>query len=207
MRRQLLVAILLTAAFAVVVIASITVGFVGEQTPSVVVSQPGVVPYKLGGGFDWGLFALALTGLGTLALAFATGTLAASTWQDVRASQRIAEAAIEANRLSQAEQERRPRLTLSADDEKIHSRAETAEEVYVRLLVNNAPELRAAQGTRVLVDRCVKADGTIVTFGSPALGWTSAAAREHDEAVVVFAGASRILDLGALIRKGSDEPF
>jgi hypothetical protein len=75
--------------------------------------------------------------------------------------------------------------------------------------VRNAPGRRAAIGARVLVDRCLVPGDEIITFGSPALGWSSAAAQEHDEAVVIFAGSSRVLDLGTLIREGSDDtaPF
>src|SRR3954471_17049633 len=86
--------------FVFVIAVSVAIGFVGA-------------PER--GDFDWELFAVALTGLGTLTLAVATGLLALSTWTDVRASQRVAEAAVEANELVRAEQDRRPRLTLEAD--------------------------------------------------------------------------------------------
>ncbi|HET8894004.1 MAG TPA: hypothetical protein VFM96_07910, partial [Gaiellaceae bacterium] len=40
----------------------------------------------------------------------------------------------------------------------------------------------------------------------PALGWAGAAARAHDEAVVIFSGAVRVLDLGTLIRRRITKP-
>jgi hypothetical protein len=160
------------------------------------------VGFAAPGEFDWSVAALVLTAFGTLALAGATAYLAASTWQDVRASQRLAEAAIESNELVRTERERRPQLTLLEDKEKLHSHFEVENELVVRLLVANAPGMRAATGTQVLVDRCVTPSGDVVTFGSPALGWSSAAA--PGELVVIFAGAARVVDLGTLIRKGSD---
>ena len=157
-----------------------------------------------GGGFDWSVWALVLTALGTLALAAATGVLAASTWQDVRASQLVAHAAQEANELVRKEQERRPQLTLQADDNKIHSHVELGGLLWVRLLVENAIGLRAAIGARVLVDRCISAGGDVITFGSPALGWTSAGAPNNpDEAVVIFSGATRVLDLGQFVKRAT----
>ncbi len=152
------------------------------------------------GGFDWTVFAL-------LATAFSTLALASSTWQDVRETRRLADAAVAANQAEAEERERRADLTLLADEDKLHSRVEVDGEVIVRLLVANAPGRRAAIGTRVLLDRCLAPDGDVVTFGSPALGWTSAAARDNDEAVVIFAGSSRVLDLGTLVREGNDGPF
>lgn len=127
------------AALAIIIGASIGIGFAA------------------GGGddFDWSVWALVLTALATLGLASMTAFLASSTWQDVRASQLVAQAAHEANELVRTQQERRPRLTLRADEEKLHSHAELGGVLWVRLLVENATGVRAATGTRVLVDRCI----------------------------------------------------
>jgi hypothetical protein len=205
-RRRTIVGSLLALAAAVVG-AGIAVGFVGEQQTTVIVSTPSAVPYLIGGGFDWELFALTLAGGGTLALALVTGVVAATTWQDVRASQRVADAAVDANAMARAEQGRRPSLNLWAEDNanKVHSQIEAENEVYVRLLVSNERGLRAARGTRVLVDQCVLVDGSVITFGTPALRWTSPEARDREEAIVVFAGASRVLDLGVLLREDPGE--
>lgn len=173
---------------------------------AIIGSSIGIGLWAGGGGFDWSVWALVLTAFATLTLAGGTAYLAASTWQDVRWSQQMAKAANEANELARSELQRRPRLTLLADEEKLHSRSEIEGTLTVRLLVANAPSVRAAIGARVLVDRCIAPAGEVVTFGSPALGWASAAATAHDEAVVIFAGATRVLDLGTLIRRGSDKP-
>jgi hypothetical protein len=165
------------------------------------------IGYAPAGGFEWTVFALVFTALSTLVLALSTGALALSTWQDVRETTRLADAAVAANNAEAVERERRPDLSLLPDADKLHSRVEVDGELIVRLLVTNVPGRRAAIGTRVLVDRCRAPDNTIITFGSPALGWSSAAAREHDEAVVIFAGSSRVVDLGTLIREGSDDVF
>lgn len=104
-------------------------------------------------------------------------------------------------------------LKLSSDEEgdegeRVHSQIEGDGWPYIRLLVANEPGKRAARGTRVLVDRCwptytvPSADNT-VTLGAPSLAWTSA--REaSDGSLVVFAGASRVVDLG-LLGKFDDE--
>jgi len=128
---------------------------------------------------SWEVSALVFTALATLLLAFATYVLANQ--------------AIEEHR-------RRPRLTLLADDEKIQTHVE-GEEVYVRLFVRNGEGLRASTGTRVLVERYYAPGAEKpTTFGSPALGWTSAAAGAHDEAAVIFSGSERVVDLGILRR-------
>jgi hypothetical protein len=192
-RNWLIVALVI--ALSALVGASVIIGYIGHGQPPVIVTAKGVIPYEY--GFDWELAALAFTGFGTFAVAFVTGTLAASTWQDVRASQRIAEASAEASQLARTEQERRPRLTLSWDAEKRDS-SPAISEVRVALRVHNAPGLRAAEGTRVLLDRCVKANGQSIAFGSPALRWMGARRHEEDEPVVVFAGAWRVITLGIL---------
>lgn len=74
--------------------------------PFVVIERDHGGPIQEGSGFDWELWALILTGLGTTALAVATGLLALSTWRDVRASQEIAREAVAANELARAEQAR-----------------------------------------------------------------------------------------------------
>lgn len=189
--------VLLAVGATVVIGATAIVGYLGEPEPPIIIANEELVEPE-NDSFNWELAALALAGLGTLALAIATGTLAASTWQDVRASQRMAEASVEANRLVRSEQERRPRLTLAWDPEKGESiPAESS--VRVRLRVHNAPGLRAAQGTRVLLDRCVQPDGKSVIFGSPALRWMGANPGHDDDPVVVFAGAWRVITLGQLI--------
>ena len=58
-----------------------------------------------GSGFDWDVASVFGTAVGTTLLALATGGLAYSTWQDVRASQRIAE--VTGRSLELAENERR----------------------------------------------------------------------------------------------------
>ncbi len=162
--------------------ASVLVGFIGSREPQ---------------KFDWELAATVLTGLGTTALAVVTGALAWATSQDVRAAQRTAAAAEESLKLTRSERDRRPRLSLEADTGLLHSQVEGDGLPYVRLLVRNEPGLRAAHGTRVLVDHYRRPDGSVVTFGSPSLGWTSAGS--PDESVVVFSGAARVIDLGKLL--------
>ena len=129
-----------------------------------------------------------------------TGVVAATTWQDVRASQRVAEASVEANRLVRDEQERRPQLTLAWDPEKGES-IPAESRIRVRLRVHNGSGLRPAQGTRVLLDKCVTPDGTAMVFGSPALRWMGEWADRHFEPVVVFGGAWRVNHLGGTRRR------
>ena len=144
------------------------------------------------GHFSWGVAA-------GIATAYGTTLLALSTWQDVRASRRVAEEAIEANRLVREERELRPDLTLIADDQKVQTQAE-GPAVYVRLFVKNASGRRTALGSSVIVEGHTHGDGTPVTYGSAALGWSSAGS--DDNRVVVFGGSSRVIDLGFVQREG-----
>src|SRR5688500_17750286 len=70
----------------------------------------------------------------------------------------------------------RPRVTLEADTERIHSRVEADGAAYVRLLAHNGRFRRGARGARIIV-QSYRPDGepssARVTFGSPSLGWTS----------------------------------
>lgn len=114
------------------------------------------------------------------------------------ATYELARTTTDTNALARREWERRPQLSLVADEEKIQTRPE-AGAPHVRLFVGNAPGLRASQGTRVLVDRYfVPGIERPVTVGSPALGWTSADA--PNEAAVMFSGAERVIDLGVLFQ-------
>src|SRR3954466_7997046 len=106
-------------AFAVIVGVSFVLGFIGESAPKVVVVNRTGATIRESAGFDWELWALVLTGLGTTALATATGLLALSTWKDVRASTEIAREARDANDLARVEQARRPALSLLRDEERI----------------------------------------------------------------------------------------
>jgi hypothetical protein len=166
--------------------AAVAIGDVGTRQPK--------------GAFDWELFAVVLTGFGTTGLAGVTGLLSWATWQDVRASQRAAQAAEAQLELAQTDQARRPALSL-LEDGGVHSRAETPHAAYVRLVVSNERGRRAARGTRVLVDRYWPAadPANITTIGSPSLGWPSAT-EASDASVVVFAGTARPVDLGILAR-------
>jgi hypothetical protein len=155
-----------------------------------------LVGLSIGVGFAWSTASVFGTALGTTLLAIATLAVAYSTRQDVRASQQVAEAAVKAEKRAQGELERRPRLTLEADDMKLHSQIELDEHLWVRLLVRNEPGVRAANGTRVLLAHYRTAGGKIVTMGSPTFGWTSV--EQSQDSVVVFPGASRVLDLGFL---------
>jgi type II secretory pathway pseudopilin PulG len=150
--------------------------------------------------FDWNLAAVVLTGLGTTSLGAVTGLLSWTTSQDVRASQRVAEAAEQQLKLARRERMQRPSLTLT-DDGGLHTRVETDRTAYVRLVVANLPGRRAARGTRVLIDRYWRADNPsdVTTLGSPSLGWPSAP-ESNDASVVIFAGVSRPVDLGVLLR-------
>lgn len=171
---------------AAVVGASIAVGFIGSR-----------LPHR---DFDWELFAVVLTGLGTTALAVVTGSLAWTTSQDVRASQRAAVAAEQQLEIARREEARTPLLTLLNDDG-LHSLAESNQEACVRLVVANEPDRRAARGTRVVVDRYWPIDDptAIKTIGSPSLGWPSAT-DAVDGSVVIFAGSSRPVDFGILVQ-------
>jgi hypothetical protein len=95
---------------------------------------------------------------------------------------------------------RRPRLALQVDEDGIQSRVEEGTP-YIRLLVSNPRWVRAAHGTRVLVEyyRARSPRGEIVTLGHPQLGWTSVPPERH-ESTVIFAGASRAVDFGTLLR-------
>jgi hypothetical protein len=199
---------------------SVLVGFLGVTSKVIVVTSRGAIVTD-SAGFSWELFALTLTGLGTLALGASTGLLAFSTWQDVRASQRTADAAVaavhasertadaavaaavaaaDANALVRAESERRPRLRLEPDTMKVYSQVELTKTIWVRMLVYNEPGLKAAHGTRVILDHYVKPTGETVTIGSPSLGWSSAGS--EDNAVLIFSGWRRVIDLGHFIPVG-----
>jgi hypothetical protein len=184
-----LVAIILTVALAAVVGVSALVGWLVPPDP------------ETNGGFNWELAAVIMTGVGTTLLAAATGALAFSTWQDVRASQVLAEAALEANEQARSTETSRPDVRLVADNDRLHTRAETNAGVWVRLLAGNAPGRRAAAGTRVLVVHYRAADGNHppITLGSPSLGWPSAA-DAVDRSLTIFGGTERPVDLGALVR-------
>lgn len=130
--------------------------------------------------FNYEVFALALAGFGTLALAVATHAL-------VR----------QADEHEQEERDGRPVLSLLSDVGAVYSYAENETTIYIRLLVRNAVGKRASTGTRVLFDSLMRpGEEKPVTFGTPYLGWTSAHAA--DEFVVIFAGATRVIDLGEL---------
>ena len=186
-------------AFAAIVGASVALGFIGHSEPSTVIVNGKTITSK-SSSFDWELWALVLTGLGTTALAIATGLLAFSTWKDVRASQEIAQEARDANELARVEQARRPELTLLRDEERIYSRVEGDGNGYVRLLVHNESGRRAARGTRVIVPQYESWMKRIIALGSPSLGWTSAP-DAADGSLVIFAGSSRAFDLGFLFRR------
>jgi hypothetical protein len=115
------IVVLGTVSAVIVIGGAAIVGYVAEPEPPVIVAEEGLVPHYFSSAFNWELAALALAGLGTLALAIATGTLAASTWQDVRASQALAVAAAEqlqiareANELTRSEQDERLRPAVIA---------------------------------------------------------------------------------------------
>jgi len=136
--------------------------------------------------FNWEVAALSLAGFGTLVLGIATFQLANQP---------------------EIERRRRPRLSLLPDTAKAHSYPEGDHTIYVRLLVHNEADTRAAAGTRVLFAQLVRPglEQNPVTFGSPYFGWTSA--RALDESVVIFAGASRVIDLAELRRDPGDKPL
>lgn len=104
---------------------------------------------------------------------------------------------------------RRPRLSITEDPERVHSRVEdtTAGHLpHVRLLVANEKRRRAAQGTRVLVEWYQARNGERVSLSHPSLGWPSAPESERATAsVVVFAGGHRPVSLGRLIRVQVDD--
>jgi hypothetical protein len=97
-RQTLSIAIGAVLAAAIILGSCVLIGFYATSKPTVVVTSGGAGTIEAG-GFDWSLFALVLTGFGTTALAVGTGALAWSTSRDVRASQRAAQAASEANEL------------------------------------------------------------------------------------------------------------
>ena len=186
--------------FVAIVLLSVVLALIGHSSPSVVVIRGSSSTPPQSSGFDWGLWALLLTGLGTTALALATGLLAYSTWSDVRASQEIAKEARNTNELARVEQDRRPELTLLRDEERIYSQVEGDGSGHVRLLVRNTSGRRAALGTRVTVPQYESWRKRIFTLGSPSLGWPSAP-DAADGSLVIFAGSSRAIDLGILVRE------
>jgi hypothetical protein len=98
---------------------------------------------------------------------------------------------------------RRPRLSVIEDTDRVHSRAEKTPVgllPHVRLLVRNSKRRRAAQGTRVLIEWYQPRGGARVSLANPSLGWPSAPESEVTGTVVVFAGGSRPVSLGRLIR-------
>jgi hypothetical protein len=98
---------------------------------------------------------------------------------------------------------RRPRLSVSEDPERVHSRVEATsvgQLPHVRLLVANQKRRRAAQGTRVLVEWYQARNGERVSLSHPSLGWPSAPESEESASVVVFAGGHRAVSLARLIR-------
>ena len=98
---------------------------------------------------------------------------------------------------------RRPRLSVEEDKERVHSQVEVTSVgllPHVRLLVANKKWRRAAKGTRVLIEWYQPRDGARVSLAHPSLGWPSAPESETTGSIVVFAGGSRPVSLGRLIR-------
>jgi hypothetical protein len=101
---------------------------------------------------------------------------------------------------------RSPKLTMQEDSERMQSRVELSGMgglPHVRLLVANAKRRRAAHGTRVLVEGYRRQNdryGALTTLGHPSLGWPSAPEANETAAVTVFAGGTRPITLGYLIR-------
>lgn len=105
---------------------------------------------------------------------------------------------------------RRPRLSIHADEEGVHTRLEGANNdiPWIRLVVANGRRRRAAQGTRVLVEqyRELAVGANPIALGSPELSWPSTEVPEGG-GVVVFAGGERPLDFAVLERPaGSVQP-
>ena len=128
------------------------------------------------------------------------------TWPDYLTAVAAAGAVIAAIAIPLTAYARRPRLSLSEDEEGIHTRLEGGGEKipWLRLVVHNKGWRRAAQGTRVLVQSYqeLSPGATRVAMGSPELGWPSTDILIGG-GVVVFAGGDRPLDFGYLARSGN----
>jgi hypothetical protein len=101
---------------------------------------------------------------------------------------------------------RRPRVRLHVDTSGTHSRLEGSADQrlpWIRLLASNGRRRRAATGARVLVEgyRAAPEGSEVVRVGSPSLGWTS----QPDAALGIFAGETRSVDLGTLIKRSDRE--
>jgi hypothetical protein len=105
-RRATVIGVVLVAA---VISVSAGVGFAAQGT-----------------GFDWGVASVAGTAIGTTLLAVGTLALAYSTWQDVRASQRIAAATGRSLELTEQDREERLRPAIIGTVTGIDSDAEGA---------------------------------------------------------------------------------
>ena len=103
---------------------------------------------------------------------------------------------------------RRPRLTLSVDEFRVHSRIEADGWPYVRILASNGRFCRSAKNARVLVESYRGSRQTLserITFGSPSLGWTSGGSEtQADGSLTIPPGVSRELDLGYLTTTALD---
>jgi hypothetical protein len=96
---------------------------------------------------------------------------------------------------------RRPHLEIEEDREGVQSRVEGDGLPYVRLLVSNPRRRRAAHGARVVLEhhREQRTGAEAIPTGLPQLGWTTVPEERHDS-TVIFAGASRPVDIGRLVR-------
>lgn len=98
---------------------------------------------------------------------------------------------------------RRPGLSLHEDAEASFTRVEGNGFPYLRLVVRNKGWRRVARRTRVLVARHHERGvaSSVITMGSPALGWTSVFDEKglQDDSVDIFAGGERPIDFGVLV--------
>ncbi len=104
---------------------------------------------------------------------------------------------------------RRPRLTLTVDEDRVHSRVEGDGWPYIRILASNGRFCRSARHARVLVESYHAQGQTLserITLGSPSLGWTSGGSEtKADGSLTIPPGVSRALDIGYLTTKAVNQ--
>jgi hypothetical protein len=145
-----------------------------------------------GSGFDWDVASVAGTAIGTTLLAVGTLALAYSTWQDVRASQRIATATSRSLELTEQDREERLRPAIIGTVTDIGSDAEGA---FLSVEIHN---IGGGPAVRVEVTATRRRGRMPIEIGVTPIAWLPAGG-SFPLAVRLFAGdgatAGRLLKL------------